>query len=543
MLEKMSRDRVKGFLRAEGRKIVNGEGEEILLSGWGLGNWLLCEGYMWLSGSGSRFERPRRIEQVVREVAGSQYAARFWKQFRENYITEADIARMAEQGYNSLRIPMNWRVLMEDEPGIAFKEDGFALIDRCLDWCEKHRVYAILDLHGAPGGQTGANIDDCVDDVPRLFLDEDSWHKGIELWKELARRYKDRWIVGGYDLLNEPLHTPNPESNVDYLLPKLVEFYEEVIAEIRRIDTRHMFSIEGYHWASDPSVFFKKYDDNMVIHFHRYGCVPSQESYQEFLDAGARIDAPLWLGETGENCPEWYAAMYPMAASLGFGYNVWPWKKMACTNSPYSVKKPKDWDLLIGYTHGGPRPSYQQAQAMLDEYLENMKLENCDYNPRVDASVLRLPGCRVRGTDFDTVPGKGVSYSGLRRESNIYHYKVDSGMRIRPATDAPVVRRHAFDSGWDGLTLEMQAGEFAAYAIYRVYEGCPLTLEVRALEDAVATILQDGKPLAQVHIPAGDAIEPLRAAALQQAQESRVTVRVDQGVIQLDAVAFGEPAR
>lgn len=57
---RMSRDRVKGFLDVKGQRIINGEGEEILLTGWGLGNWLLCEGYMWLSGGNERFDRPGR---------------------------------------------------------------------------------------------------------------------------------------------------------------------------------------------------------------------------------------------------------------------------------------------------------------------------------------------------------------------------------------------------------------------------------------------------------------------------------------------------
>ena len=68
--EKLSRQRVNGFLRAQGQEIVNSKGEPILLSGWGLGNWLLCEGYMWRAGP--RGDRPRTLEQVVRELAGSQ---------------------------------------------------------------------------------------------------------------------------------------------------------------------------------------------------------------------------------------------------------------------------------------------------------------------------------------------------------------------------------------------------------------------------------------------------------------------------------------
>ena len=206
--EKMSRSRVDGFLRAEGKIMVNGRGEEVLLTGMGVGNWLVPEGYMWRFEG--KYNSPRRIEGLVKDLCGSAYAANFWQRFRKNYITEKDIQAMAEAGFNSVRLPINWRILMEDEPGITWKEEGFLLIDRFVDWCEKWRLYVILDVHCAPGGQTGSNIDDSVDDIPRLFTDtrSDSWDKAIELWCEIARRYKDRWIVAMYDFLNEPCRSP-----------------------------------------------------------------------------------------------------------------------------------------------------------------------------------------------------------------------------------------------------------------------------------------------------------------------------------------------
>ena len=114
MIEKLDRKLVKGFLKASGQKIVNGDGKEILLTGWGLGNWLLCEGYMWLAHDNRNFDRPRNIEETLRDLAGSSYVENFWKQFRANYITRDDIAKMAELGYNSVRIPFNWRLFMKD---------------------------------------------------------------------------------------------------------------------------------------------------------------------------------------------------------------------------------------------------------------------------------------------------------------------------------------------------------------------------------------------------------------------------------------------
>ena len=64
--EKMSRDRVDGFLTAKNGKMYNGRGEEILLCGMGVGNWLLPEGYMWRFGG--RYNRPRTIEALVRDL-------------------------------------------------------------------------------------------------------------------------------------------------------------------------------------------------------------------------------------------------------------------------------------------------------------------------------------------------------------------------------------------------------------------------------------------------------------------------------------------
>lgn len=393
---KMERSRVYGFLHADGERMVNGRGEEILLTGMGVGNWLVPEGYMWHFGG--RYNSPRRIEELVRDLCGSAYAAYFWRQFRENYITEADVQAMAEAGFNSVRVPINWRILMEDEPGITWKEDGFRLLDRFIDWCETWKLYVILDIHCAPGGQTGSNIDDSIDNIPRLFTDthSDSWEKAIVLWEEIAKRYKDRWIVGMYDLLNEPCRSPMPNApelpNLDH---RLKAFYKEAIVAIRKIDPVHMLSIEGPQWAARVDIFDEPYDDNMCLHFHRYWLPPVPEAYAPYLAKQKEWHFPLYLGETGENSLEWFAAMYPLSAELNIGYNIWPWKKMETDNSPCSVKQPAGWDSIVSYTNGGDRPTYAEAQAAFNEYLENCLYENCDHKTEVVSAIFRKPGCRI----------------------------------------------------------------------------------------------------------------------------------------------------
>lgn len=499
--------KVKGFLDTKGMSLVNGDGEPIVLSGWGLGNWLLCEGYMWGARNVGSFDRPRRIEQRVRELTGSDYASRFWQSFRDNYVTEADIKYMAELGYNSVRIPINSRLFIEEEPGIRWVDEGFERLDRCLDWCEKYRVYAFIDLHGAPGGQSGANIDDTIDDMPRLFLDDDCFDKGVELWRKLAERYKDRWIVGGYDLLNEPIrpsgHMPE-KPQIEYLFPRLVEFYDAAIAAIRSVDKRHVLSIEGHHWSTHTSLFYKKYDEKMLLHFHRYACVPDASQLEPFLKVARELDCPLWLGETGENRLEWFSAFFPTAAQLGISVCVWPWKKMDNCNSPCTVKQPEGWqEEIVGYSQYGKHPGYERAQELLDQYIENMKLENCVLNAEPTASLFRVPGCTVRATDFDHFPGKGVSFSGTRETDSLFDYR--RGTRMRLVETCP--RKEllfTFDSGWDRLALELASGEFACYTFNDVPQGASLAISCKCEQSATLEISADGDVLARPELSSTD---------------------------------------
>ncbi len=520
---KISRDRVNGFLRADGRRIVNGAGEEILLTGWGLGNWLNPEGYMWLSDS-PRFTRGRDMEAAVRTLAGEQYAEEFWKKFRERYITRADILRMAEEGYNSVRIPINWRLFMEENTGsIVWKEEGFRLLDSCIGWCREAKIYAFIDLHAAPGGQTGSNIDDCAHDRPELFMNSDYFNMGIALWAELARRYSGEWIVGGYDLLNEPL-MPMEDGRYDSLLPELKRFYHEAIAAIRAADPRHMISLEGHHWATETCIFDEFYDCNALIHFHRYACLPEKESIEEFLRVSEKQNMPIWLGETGENKPIWYAAFYPMVLSFGIGYNLWTWKKMETGNSPCSVHKPDGWERLINATKEKAEdiPSPEEVRKMLDAFLDNMLLENCGYHHDVIANAFRCPPCALRAQDYDLRDFSGSPGFIGHSDNSACEYR--SGLPISLREAEPVQEKEFFfDTQWDRYTLTLESGEEVSYLFLYVREKTWLRIE-GVKHPGCLHVMQDQAELVPLWTEAcGDSSTLL--FSLREADETRITLK------------------
>ncbi len=139
---------VKGFLKAHGQKLLNGDGEEIVLRGVGFGGWILPEGYMW--GFPEQGDRPRRIEKMIMELIGEQKVGEFWERYYRSYTSEADIRRIAQEGFNSVRVPINSRFLLKTSEPVRYNEEHLGIIDTVIEWCRKYNLYVILDLHGAP---------------------------------------------------------------------------------------------------------------------------------------------------------------------------------------------------------------------------------------------------------------------------------------------------------------------------------------------------------------------------------------------------------
>src|SRR5712672_2468668 len=76
------------FVTTRGTDLIAPNGQPLRLKGINLGNWLLPEGYMFKFKSASS---PRLIQTVVNELVGEDEGRRFWKAYRENYITREDI--------------------------------------------------------------------------------------------------------------------------------------------------------------------------------------------------------------------------------------------------------------------------------------------------------------------------------------------------------------------------------------------------------------------------------------------------------------------
>ena len=507
------------MLHVKDRDIVDERGDRILLNGWGIGNWMCPEGYMWKA-YGTNFDRPRRIEQVIEYLTGKEYAAYFWQTYEDTYLQKADLEAMKEAGFNSVRVPFIYRYFMEEGPGICWKSRGFELLDRCVGWCRELGLYVILDLHGAPGGQTGSNIDDSVDNVPRLFLDPDNREKAVALWERIAEHYCGNGTVAMYDVLNEPIIPPDAgNGNFDHMIPELMSFYREVTAAIRRKDPSHIISVEGYYWATNFDAFDEKWDNNLVLHFHRNAEPPSIECLKRYLEAGERMDLPIWMGETGENKNTWYAALYPLAQSLNIGFNIWPWKKMDCTNSFCSIDIPEGYEEILAYLDGGKHPGFERAQGILDSYLHNIRFENCTLHPETADHILRRVPFKLQAVDFDEFPGEGSSYHGNCGTDKAY--RKNASMEVTEMF--PVKEKEfAFDCGWDRYGLVLYAGEYAVYSFTN--PGGKVNVEITLAEGSEGEVQLELTDGSRVSIfPAADMPVTLNCSGTGQYEKLKIT--------------------
>src|SRR6476620_12617848 len=80
--------RAQGFLRVDGKLIVNEKGEKVILRGMGLGGWMLQEGYMFRV---SNLGQQHRIKEKINELVGEEKTNEFYGQWLLEHTTKKDI--------------------------------------------------------------------------------------------------------------------------------------------------------------------------------------------------------------------------------------------------------------------------------------------------------------------------------------------------------------------------------------------------------------------------------------------------------------------
>ncbi|MFC4144606.1 cellulase family glycosylhydrolase [Pedobacter mendelii] len=521
----------QGFLKAEGKKIVNAKGENILLRGFGLGGWMLQEGYMLKI---NKDGQQHKIREKLEDLMGTKQTQEFYDAWLNNHTRKIDIDSLKAWGFNSIRLPMHYNLYtlpVEKEP-VAGKntwlDRGFALTDSLLAWCKANKMYLILDLHATPGGQgNDTNIADRDDSKPMLWESEANQQKTIALWAKLAERYKNEEWIGAYDIINEPNYgftNPADDKNgtkekVNALLRKLMV---DITKAIRNVDEKHILIIEGNGWGNNYNGIFPLWDKNMVLSFHKYWNYNDQASISNMIKARDEQNVPVWLGETGENSNTWFTDAISLLERNNIGWAWWPLKKVGF-NNPMEIRSNPNYNSVVNYiNNGGDKPKESNVYSGLMELAIYTKLENTIIHKDVIDAMIRQPhsnetkpfkahniknGAIIYAVDYDL--GKN-NYAYFDLDTADYHTvtnKRTAGNRGR------IYRNDGVDISKDSVLYEkyfvnsIEKGEWLQYTVNVLSKG-NYTLKLNtasANNDGKLTISINGKTVASgIQVPKTD---------------------------------------
>lgn len=345
----------KGFLRADGAVISDGDGNQVLLHGVNV-NQLVD------------FYQPRA------DVSAT------------DPLTEHDFAGIAALGFNVVRLNLSWSAL-EPQRG-TLDQTYVGKISEAVGWAKQHGLYVVLDMHqdawsdaatangtqcrpgtdpmwGYDGAPAWATI---TDGAPRcqfqgrdispagnrafenFYFDTDGIQTAlVQTWGKLAAQFADDPAVAGYDLLNEPGFGETAPVTTSYLLGR---YFDRAIEAIRSAGAPQIVFVEpsifwsGLGFDSGPPKGFTS-DRNIVFSPHLYAesltmdrslGIPSIVGLERQFTLAKRVadeyNAPVWSGEYGywgdhDDRIDWLSRYAKAEDANLIGGAYWVWKQ-AC---------------------------------------------------------------------------------------------------------------------------------------------------------------------------------------------------------------------
>lgn len=319
-------------LQCSHMSLVDPKGKTVLLRGINLGGWFVEE--MWMTPFEQQNDPGGALPQVLDHVSlwnaveknlGHDAMVRVREAYRSNWITDDDFARIKAAGFNSVRLPFLSSLI--DEPG------GVQWLHKAVNMARVHQLYVVLDMHGAPGGQSTADHTGQVNQN-QLWYGWDNITKMASIWGKLALEFGNDPGVAMFDLMNEPMGALN--NSMLYLT------YDRSYESVRAVSPKKVMMVEdGYKGlAESPNPNVPGWTDIAYsVHQYNFGATQPQDHIDALkanLDWWQQLiiwrDSPMYIGEF--NCepygtPDTTKAMIKLMEGEGWSWATWTYKTMA----------------------------------------------------------------------------------------------------------------------------------------------------------------------------------------------------------------------
>jgi hypothetical protein len=340
-------------LKVDGHRLVDGSGKEVVLKGCNLGGWLMIE--PWLQAiEDSNIRDQHSFISLLQSRFGDGQAERLMDVFRANWITVRELKLAGSFGFNLVRVPFDHHLLAADDRPFELRKDAFEWLDKAVELAEQAGMYVIFDMHGVPGGQSTEMPSGYIG-RNELWGSEENQKRTAWLWQRIADRYRDRFAVVAYDLINEPWGDFQTDVR-----PKLITLVDRIHKSVREVDAEKLLfapgSLRGIGFYEGPAKHGWK---NLGFTEHSYiglfgNGSPSLESHAQFLGLAVpgkarlidRWDVPYLVGEFNPVFDQvartsMMRRYYDAFAAHGWAATMWTVRGI----SPGGAGKPNNWYL------------------------------------------------------------------------------------------------------------------------------------------------------------------------------------------------------
>ena len=318
------------MLHAQGRSIVDANGQVVPLQGVNLGGWFVMEKWMVPLDSGS-LPDTYSVMQTLDSRFGVETEQSLIRTYQQSWITTTDLDNIKNAGFNVVRAPIWWGqfYLLNDQTPSGWRADAFEMLDWLVSAAAARGIYVIIDMHGVVGGQSTS------DDTGRSGQNQYWTNNNFQgdtayMWWQIANHFKGNPTVAGYDLINEPVGTPSSDT--------VLNLYNQLYQSIRSVDPSHMVIMEGtwgnWNWSMlpNPSVFGWT---NVAYQMHEYQFNGSQAQVQQGstnqvndFNNHASYNVPGYVGEFndfGYGAGTWQFTTNAWNAA-GLSWSMWSYK-------------------------------------------------------------------------------------------------------------------------------------------------------------------------------------------------------------------------
>jgi endoglucanase len=174
------------------------------------------------------------------------------------FIRQSDFQKIAEWGFNSVRLPVDGRWLFENEGKGPLSKKNYEFLEKVLGWAADANLLTVLDLHQVVWHSFAKR------ELDNLWKSDEDLNSFCDVWAQLAGLLRGFKAPLWFDILNEPTTSDAADWN---------KVAQRVYTAIRKQDENRVVMVESAYWASVArleELVEELQGPNLVYSFHFY---------------------------------------------------------------------------------------------------------------------------------------------------------------------------------------------------------------------------------------------------------------------------------